>query len=64
MRKTLIAVIALAFCAGASAQSPIKMPVGFPPGGSADTTARALADKLKDSLGAPVEGFARRTGRR
>lgn len=54
MRKTLIAVVALAFCAGASAQTPIRMLVGFPPGGSADTTARALADKLKDSLAVPV----------
>ena len=33
---------------------PIKILVGFPAGGSADITARILADKMKDSLGVPV----------
>ena len=33
---------------------PIKILVGFPAGGSADITARVLADKMKDSLGVPV----------
>ena len=32
------------------AQQPLRILVGFPPGGSADVTARALAEKLKDGL--------------
>ena len=40
----------------AMAQSvkPIKILVGFPPGGGTDAAARILADKLKDELGVPV----------
>lgn len=56
-RAALAALAAAAACMFAqpgAAQAPIRMLVGFPPGGSADTTARALADKLKDSLGAPL----------
>ncbi len=38
-----------------SAQTgPVRLVVGFPPGGSADTTARLLADKMKDTLGVSV----------
>jgi tripartite-type tricarboxylate transporter receptor subunit TctC len=33
---------------------PVKILVGFPPGGSADTSARVIADKMKDTLGVPV----------
>ena len=33
---------------------PIKLLVGFPPGGTADLIARVVADKMKDSLGQPV----------
>lgn len=41
---------------GVSAQSdkPLRILVGFPPGGSLDTVARALADKMKDELKRPV----------
>jgi tripartite-type tricarboxylate transporter receptor subunit TctC len=39
----------------AQAQSgPIKLMVGFPPGGGTDAIARILADKLKDQLGVSV----------
>lgn len=34
--------------------APIKILVGFPPGGSADTTARLIAEKMTASLGSPV----------
>jgi tripartite-type tricarboxylate transporter receptor subunit TctC len=34
--------------------SPIRILVGFPPGGGTDAIARMLAEKLKDQLGHPV----------
>lgn len=47
------------FCAsGVQAQAypnrPIKLIVGFPPGGSSDATARLLATALGDKLGQPI----------
>ncbi|HZY17363.1 MAG TPA: Bug family tripartite tricarboxylate transporter substrate binding protein [Ramlibacter sp.] len=63
-RRTLLAVgAALALGAAAagpaSAQSagapnPIRILVGFPPGGGTDAIARTLAERLKDQLGQPV----------
>jgi tripartite-type tricarboxylate transporter receptor subunit TctC len=55
-RRGLLAAL-LCFGAGlAQAQSatPVRILVGFPPGGGTDAIARVLADKLKDTLGTPV----------
>ena len=43
--------LSLAMAQGAK---PIKILVGFPPGGGTDAAARILAEKLKDELGVPV----------
>lgn len=49
------AVGAVLAAAQAQAQTgPVKLMVGFPPGGGSDAIARILADKLKDPLGVPV----------
>ena len=56
MRK-LFALLALVFASTASAQWPtraITLIVPFPPGGSTDTVARLMADKMRPVLGQPV----------
>jgi tripartite-type tricarboxylate transporter receptor subunit TctC len=49
----LAATLALG-SAWAEQAKPVRILVGFPPGGGTDAIARLLSDKLKDSLGAPV----------
>jgi tripartite-type tricarboxylate transporter receptor subunit TctC len=50
-----IGATALSAALPAFAQAaPVKILVGFPPGGSADATARLIADKISASMGAPV----------
>ena len=55
----LAAMAALALVAAPSLaqdriDKPVRIIVGFPPGGTADVMARAVADKMKDTLGQPV----------
>jgi tripartite-type tricarboxylate transporter receptor subunit TctC len=54
--RSLFALLISLACASAFAQTgkPVKILVGFPPGGGTDAIARTLADKLKDELGVPV----------
>ena len=50
----LLAVVMALAQTVAAQTGPVRLIVGFPSGGSADTTARLLADKMKDTLGVPV----------
>jgi len=62
LTRTIAALLAAAACATAGAQPqatgfpthPIRLVVPYPPGGPLDSAARALADRLKDSLGTVV----------
>ena len=53
-----LAMVPLAFAAGAAQaawpEKPIRLVVGFPPGGPVDTHARILAEKLQPILGQSI----------
>jgi tripartite-type tricarboxylate transporter receptor subunit TctC len=58
MRRTVLALSAMALAAlalPASAQDkpPLKILVGFPPGGSADVIARLVAEALREHRSPP-----------
>jgi len=56
--KSLLGLLAFTFAAFASAQEyptkPVRMVVGFPPGGGTDIVARFLVPRLSEQLGQPV----------
>ena len=58
MKKALLAALTLALSASAHAQSwpskPIRLLVGFAPGGTADVSARFTGDSVSKELGQPV----------
>ena len=51
---TSAALLALPLAAVAQTKPPIRLIVGFPPGGATDAITRAVADKLPPLLGQPV----------
>ena len=54
VRLAALALAGLAFVGGAWAQAdkpPVRILVGFPPGGSADVIARMLAERMREPLG-------------
>ncbi|WP_119157089.1 tripartite tricarboxylate transporter substrate-binding protein [Caldimonas tepidiphila] len=56
-RRQLLAFTALALAVPGAAfaqKPPIRVVVGFPPGGATDAIARAVVDRLPDILGQPV----------
>lgn len=53
-RRLLLALGAILFVGGASAQQPVRIILGYPPGGSTDVVARLLQPRLSAELGVPV----------
>lgn len=55
LQRTLFAVLGLGIAvAGAAQEGPIRILVGFPPGGESDVIARLVVDRMRASLDTPV----------
>jgi len=53
--RRLLGVLGLAVAASAGAQEgPVRILVGYPPGGESDLIARLVVDRMRTSLGVPV----------
>ena len=52
--RSIAAAASLAALPAFAQTAPVKILVGFPPGGSADATARLIAEKMSASMGSPV----------
>ena len=56
--RLVVSLVLTSICAAALAQPfpgrPVRIVIGFPPGGGIDTVARLLAPKMSESLGQPV----------
>eukprot|EP01030_Chromulinospumella_sphaerica_P023970 gene23970-24029_t len=50
----LTGLLAATVHAQTPADAPLRIVVGYPPGGSSDRVARIVADKLQAKLGSPV----------
>src|SRR5829696_9782176 len=53
-RRQVLSLCALAALPAFGQPRPIRLVVPYPPGGPLDIVARALADKVKDSLGVVI----------
>src|SRR5215468_5808963 len=54
-RIAVLLLSSLTFCASAAwPEKPIKVMIGYAPGGSTDVVARLIAPKLQEKLGQPV----------
>jgi tripartite-type tricarboxylate transporter receptor subunit TctC len=58
LRFTILVLVGITFCSPAAAQQyparPIRMLIGFPPGGGTDIVGRIVAQKLSENLGQQI----------
>jgi len=58
LRFTILVIVGIAFCSPAIAQQyparPIRMLIGFPPGGGTDIVGRIVAQKVSENLGQQI----------